>query len=56
MKTSPVPCTLMSVVRNPDESVTIYPDAPIFGVAPGQAAFFYDGTRVLGGGWIQPPQ
>ena len=23
-----------------------------FGVAPGQAAVFYDGTRLLGGGWI----
>ncbi|MGN6155979.1 MAG: tRNA 2-thiouridine(34) synthase MnmA [Sphingomicrobium sp.] len=23
-----------------------------YGVAPGQAAVFYDGTRVLGGGWI----
>jgi tRNA-specific 2-thiouridylase len=22
------------------------------GVAPGQAAVFYDGARVLGGGWI----
>ncbi len=27
-------------------------DAPIAGVAPGQACVFYDGTRVLGGGWI----
>jgi len=27
-------------------------DAPQFGVAPGQAAVLYDGTRVLGGGWI----
>jgi tRNA-specific 2-thiouridylase len=26
--------------------------SPEFGVAPGQAAVFYDGTRVLGGGWI----
>jgi len=26
--------------------------APEFGVAPGQAAVFYDGTRLLGGGWI----
>ena len=28
-------------------------DAPAFGVAPGQACVFYDGTRVLGGGWIR---
>jgi len=28
-------------------------DAPQNGIAPGQAAVFYDGTRVLGGGWIR---
>ncbi len=27
-------------------------DVPEYGVAPGQAAVFYDGDRVLGGGWI----
>ena len=27
-------------------------DRPEFGVAPGQAAVAYDGTRLLGGGWI----
>jgi tRNA-specific 2-thiouridylase len=27
-------------------------DRPEYGVAPGQAAVFYDGSRVLGGGWI----
>ena len=27
-------------------------DAPEYGVAPGQAAVFYAGDRVLGGGWI----
>jgi len=27
-------------------------DRPEYGVAPGQAAVFYDGTRLLGGGWI----
>jgi tRNA-specific 2-thiouridylase len=26
--------------------------SPEFGVSPGQAAVFYDGSRVLGGGWI----
>lgn len=27
-------------------------DTPQYGVAPGQAAVFYDGTQILGGGWI----
>ena len=27
-------------------------EAPLHGVSPGQAAVFYQGTRVLGGGWI----
>lgn len=46
--------TSESCVIDPEGSaaVTVYPDSPIFGVAPGQAAVFYDGDRVLGGGWI----
>jgi tRNA-specific 2-thiouridylase len=28
-------------------------EAPQYGVAPGQAAVCYDGSRVLGGGWIK---
>jgi tRNA-specific 2-thiouridylase len=28
-------------------------EAPVDGIAPGQACVFYDGTRVLGGGWIR---
>jgi tRNA-uridine 2-sulfurtransferase len=31
---------------------TVLLDAPVLGVAPGQACVFYEGTRVLGGGWI----
>jgi tRNA-specific 2-thiouridylase len=27
-----------------------------YGVAPGQAAVLYDGTRLLGGGWIAETQ
>ncbi|MDF1736526.1 MAG: tRNA 2-thiouridine(34) synthase MnmA [Minwuia sp.] len=30
--------------------------APEFGVSPGQACVFYDGDRVLGGGWIVEAQ
>ena len=44
------PCVIEPGDNN---SVTVYPDQPIFGVAPGQAAVFYDGDRVLGGGWIR---
>ena len=28
-------------------------DGPVAAVAPGQAAVFYDGDRVLGGAWIE---
>ncbi len=32
---------------------TVVLDEPAFGVAPGQACVAYDGTRILGGGWIR---
>ncbi|MFH0823364.1 MAG: tRNA 2-thiouridine(34) synthase MnmA [Pseudomonadota bacterium] len=31
-------------------------DTPQSGVAPGQAAVFYEGDRVMGGGWILPEE
>jgi tRNA-uridine 2-sulfurtransferase len=31
-------------------------ESPIDGIAPGQACVFYDGERVLGGGWIRREQ
>ena len=34
----------------------VRPDEPLFGIAPGQACVFYDGERVLGGGWIDRPK
>lgn len=36
-----------------ETAVTVRLDKPQFGVSPGQACVFYDGARVLGGGWIK---
>jgi len=40
------------VILHSAERAEVIPDEPLFQVAPGQAAVFYDGPRVLGGGWI----
>jgi len=40
------------VFAGPEGTAEVLLDAPQFGIAPGQAAVFYDGTRLLGGGWI----
>ena len=36
-------------------SATVALAAPQYGIAPGQAAVFYAGDRMLGGGWIRDP-
>ena len=40
----PVP----AVARLTPDGVVVRPDEPILGLAPGQSAVLYDGTRVLG--------
>ncbi|OQX59578.1 MAG: tRNA 2-thiouridine(34) synthase MnmA [Helicobacteraceae bacterium 4484_230] len=35
------------------DSAVITLQEPVFGVAPGQAAVFYDGKKLVGGGWIK---
>ncbi len=37
----------------PNGAADVLLDTPQHGISPGQAAVFYDGTQVLGGGWIR---
>jgi len=48
--TEPEPAVL---IAGDGERIEVRFADPQFGVSPGQAAVFYDGGRVLGGGWIQ---
>ncbi len=41
-----------TVTRLPDRHYRVEFDQPQYSVTPGQAAVFYDGDKVLGGGWI----
>jgi tRNA-specific 2-thiouridylase len=41
------------VTALPDGAARVEFDAPQSAVTPGQAVVFYDGPRVLGGGWIE---
>jgi len=42
-----------TVVATPEGGADVRFDEPQSAVTPGQAVTFYDGTRVLGGGWIE---
>jgi tRNA-specific 2-thiouridylase len=44
--------TLASVEPLPGGRARVRFERPVRAVTPGQAAVFYDGDRVLGGGWI----
>src|SRR5262249_51340381 len=60
---APLPCTAKIRYRHQGSpaTVTALPDGgarvefaePQSAVTPGQAVVFYDGPRVLGGGWIE---
>jgi len=39
----------------PENRAEVVFDTPPGAVSPGQAAVFYDGTRLVGGGWIEQP-
>lgn len=42
-----------STIEIEDGQVSVFFDSPQMAVTPGQAVVFYDGDRVLGGGWIK---
>ena len=50
---APVPARVKALANGTAYVAFVEPE---HGVAPGQACVFYDGTRVLGGGWISKPQ
>ena len=49
-RSRPAPCILAPIGEH---GVEVRTDEPLPSVAPGQAAVFYRGERVLGGGWIE---
>jgi tRNA-uridine 2-sulfurtransferase len=49
----PVPATLYPGIAA--DEAELVPAAPAGAAAPGQAAVFYEGERLLGGGWIRRP-
>lgn len=44
-----------TVTPSGDGQARVHLHEPFAGIAPGQACVFYDGDRVLGGGWIAKP-
>jgi tRNA-specific 2-thiouridylase len=49
-RATPVPATVIAL---PGGEARVEFDEPVTAATPGQAVAFYDGTRVLGGGWIE---
>jgi tRNA-specific 2-thiouridylase len=46
------PLAIAEIVRLDGEEIELALDEPVSAITPGQSAVFYDGERVLGGGFI----
>jgi tRNA-uridine 2-sulfurtransferase len=53
LRSTQPPVAAMLYPGNAENTAELAPAAPVTAAAPGQAAVFYDGERVLGGGWIR---
>ncbi|MDG2992203.1 tRNA 2-thiouridine(34) synthase MnmA [Candidatus Synechococcus calcipolaris G9] len=53
-RTAPVAATIIPLAEDQGERVRLIFDEPQFGVTPGQAAVWYQGDHLLGGGIIEP--
>lgn len=55
-RSRPVPVTVLPLATDDSENtrVRLVFDEPQFGITPGQAAVWYDGDRLLGGGILEP--
>lgn len=42
----------MATIEQEQDVMTVVFDEPVFAIAPGQAAVFYEDGEVIGGGWI----
>jgi tRNA-specific 2-thiouridylase len=52
IRSSQVPIPATVTLKSGLREATVALSSPDYGIAPGQACVFYQGTRVLGGGWI----
>ena len=42
-----------ALLEQAEGKIRVYFEEPVYAITPGQAAVFYDGADVLGGGWIE---
>jgi tRNA-uridine 2-sulfurtransferase len=55
LRSTQPPVAAMLYPGSAENTAELVPAEPATAAAPGQAAVFYDGERVLGGGWIRRP-